>query len=161
MTHSHVRHDLFICGTWLIHTRHMPQSNRVWHRSKPGIRDMTYLYAWHDSVIYVTWPIHMWHDSLIRSKMSSRTCDTDVTYTYVWHDSFICVTRFLKIRMTWLIHMCVKGRCDKFSKTLRTCDRSTWLTWMTHVSRMKYDDFQILRPETWLTNTCDTTQLYV
>jgi len=36
----------------------------------------------HDSLICVTWLIHM----------------CDMTHSYVWHDSFICVT--------WFIHMC-------------------------------------------------------
>jgi len=41
MTHSYVRHDAFICVTWLVH-----------------MCDMTHSYVWHDSLICNTWRIH-------------------------------------------------------------------------------------------------------
>ena len=47
MTYSYVRHDSFICATWLIH-----------------MCDMTHSYVWHDSFICVTWDrkrIHRMH----------------------------------------------------------------------------------------------------
>jgi len=43
---------------------------------------------------YVTWIIHVWHDSYIR----------DITQSCVWHNSFICGTT--RLHATWLIHTC-------------------------------------------------------
>ena len=106
------------CVTWLIH-----------------MCDMTHSYVWHDSFIYVTWPMHMSEQVLLDvSKwwcvtwlippvyMSVRvgTLLCDMAHSYVWHDSFICVTwlihkcdmthsyvwRVSFICVTWLIHMC-------------------------------------------------------
>jgi len=124
MTHSHVRHDSFICVTWLIHM--------LWHDSFICATwlihkcDMTHSYVRHDSFICVTWLIlmcdmthpHVWHDSFICTTWLIQKCDMsrwnvwhglficvtwlihvcDMTHSYAWHDSFICVT--------WLIHMC-------------------------------------------------------
>jgi len=63
---------------------------------------MAHPYVWHDSLICVTWLIHMcdmthsyvWRDSFICVTWLIHTCN--VTHYYVWHDSFI--------RVTWLIH---------------------------------------------------------
>jgi len=86
--------------------------------------DVTRSYVWHDSFIYVTWLVHIfhmtrscvWHDSLIRVTHSYvghsffHTCDRThwyvwpdslmcaFTHSYVCHDSFVCVT--------CLIHLC-------------------------------------------------------
>ena len=86
--YSHVGHDSFICGTWLIH---------MW--------DMTHSYMRHDSFICGTWPIHMldmthsyvmwWCCSLIFC--SFIQAHLILLPTYMWHDTFICGT--------WLIHM--------------------------------------------------------
>jgi len=96
-THStpeYVRHDSFICETWLIH-----------------MCDMNYLYVWHDSFICVTWLIHtcdmthsyVRHDSCICVPWLIHTCD--MTLSHVWDDSLICDDTF--ICETWLMtHMC-------------------------------------------------------
>ena len=106
MTHSYVRHDSFICVTWLIH-----------------VCDMTHSYVWHDSSfeMCVTW-LNCWYVwyNLCVDTCDIRMCDMtthsyvghdlficgawliymcDMTHSYVWHDSFICVT--------WLIHVCL------------------------------------------------------
>jgi len=76
MTHSYVRHDSFICATWLIHTCDMTHSY-VRHDSficLPSLIhmcDMTHSYVRHDSFICVPWLIHMFA----------------MTHSYVWHDS--------------------------------------------------------------------------
>jgi len=86
VTHSYVRHDSFICATWLIHKCNMTNS-----------------YVRHDSFISATWQIHMcdmtplvrclrWHAS------TSFNGDVWHDYSYVRHDSSICAT--------WRIHMC-------------------------------------------------------
>ena len=58
--------------------------------------DMASSYVWHDSLICVTWVIHLWRDSLICVTWLFHTCD--MTHWYVWHDCFTCVT--------WLVDMC-------------------------------------------------------
>ena len=121
-THIYVRHDTFICVTWLI--RHVCGVTHSYARLDScsigncacretrfvHMCDMTRSHVWYDTFICVTWLMHMcdvtrlhvWHDSSI--------CETrlmlygellmmrDMTHSYVWHDSFICVI--------WLIHMC-------------------------------------------------------
>jgi len=82
---SYVRHDSFICKTWLIH---------MWHT--------THSYVTHDSVMCMTWPIHMWA-STRRSdaRRASQRCETwlihtwDMTHLYARHDLFICHTRLI------------------------------------------------------------------
>jgi len=63
-----------VAGCFIIFMLATAGQRSVWHES--------FMYVWHDSLICVTWLIHMCH----------------MTHTYVWHDSFICVT--------WLIHIC-------------------------------------------------------
>jgi len=115
--HLYVRHDSFICVTWLIqqHDCHVQDVRHKKHR---------HLYVRHDSFVCVTWHIqqhdchvhdvrhkkhrHLYvrHDSLIcatrhiqqhychvhdvRNK-NTVTCMCDVTHSYVWRDTFICV----------------------------------------------------------------------
>jgi len=70
MTHSYVRHDSFICVTWLIHLCDMTHSY-MWHDSYIRVawlihmRDMIHPQVWHDSFICVTWLIHLCHDSFL------------------------------------------------------------------------------------------------
>jgi len=67
ISHSHVRHDSFMYGTWLIHT---------W--------DMTHSYVGHDSFIRGTWLIHTWdmthsyvgHNAFIRGTWLIHTWAT-------------------------------------------------------------------------------------
>jgi len=92
MSHSYVRHDSFICVTWLIHI-HRRSNERIRGRRK-CLR--------HDLFICAAWLIHMcdvthsytqttqWKDS-----WDEEMCD--MMNSYVRHDSFICVT--------WLMHI--------------------------------------------------------
>ena len=79
MTHLYVRHDSFICVTWLIHRCGMTHS----HVRQDSFLCVTWL------IICVTWLIHM----------------CDMTHSCVWHDSSIRVP-WLIICVTWLIHTC-------------------------------------------------------
>ena len=166
----HVRHDAFICVTWLIHMRDMTHSY-VWHDAficvtwRIHMCDMTHSYVWHDSFIFVTWLIHM----------------RDMTHSYIWHDSFICVTCLMY--MCDMTHSCVWH--DSFKLLMRlvytceiicsyvwhdsfindSCICVTWLnhTWdMTH-SCMWHDLFihDAFICVTWPIHTFDTTQSYI
>ena len=106
LTHAYVRHDSFICATWLtrysfegagaaaicftdsfVYVTWLTYICDVTHwylRHDLGIRgtrliytcDMTHLHVWHDSSIRVTWPVHI----------------CDMTYSFVWRDLCLCVT---------------------------------------------------------------------
>ena len=88
-------HGLFTCVTWLIHICDMACS-------------------------YVTWPVHVWHESFVYDTALLSTgatrrglfiCVTwfvcDMTHSYViwlipvWYDSFICDTTLLSAGATW------------------------------------------------------------
>jgi len=60
---------------------------------------MTHTYVCSDMLMYVTWLIHVWHNSSI--------CVTCWMLPYMWHDAFICVTWRISMRGTWIIHTCV------------------------------------------------------
>ena len=76
VTHSYVRRDSFICGTWLFHNLCIGYGR--WCAAELR-RDMTHSDARRDSSICETWLIHMW----------------DVTNSYVRRDSSICETTCL------------------------------------------------------------------
>ena len=155
MTHPYMRHDSFICVTWLIHmcavthtcdTTHTHNQASLMFSSVTWLihtRDMTHSYEWHDSFIWVTWLIHM----------------CDMTHSCEWHDSFI--------RVTWLIHMrAVTHMCDMTQLTTRpalgsssstnkdvpVCDMTYLYGDMTH-SDMWHDSFIHV---TWLIHMCDS-----
>ena len=105
---------------------------------------MTHSFVWHDSFIWVTWPIHLcgmtrsyvWHDSFI--------CETwlidmgDMPHSFVWQDSFIWVTWLIQLCATthsyawhdsficvpWLIQM---GDLTRFYVWRDACLSATWL----------------------------------
>jgi len=67
MTHSQVRHDSFMCMTWLVcMTRFYPEYVQC---------NIAHTYVWHDSFPCVTWLIPM----------------CDMTHSHAWHNSSICV----------------------------------------------------------------------
>ena len=67
MTHSYVRHDSFICVTWLIHMCNMAHSY-VWHNSfmshirMTNMWDMTHSFEGHASFICMIWLIDVTHE---------------------------------------------------------------------------------------------------
>jgi len=100
-----MRHDSFICVTWLIHMCDMTHPY-VCDLTYAYVCDLTHVYLWgmthpyvyhdsfifmrHDSFICVTWLIHIYEAWLIHKG--------NMTHLHVWPDLFVCVT--------WLIHMC-------------------------------------------------------
>ena len=80
MTHSHVKHDSFTCGTWL---------NRMW--------DMTHSHKRHDAFMCETWLLHTWdmtHSCLRHDSFTWPTCGARVECMC---DSLLC--------SSWLIPM--------------------------------------------------------
>ena len=141
--HSYMRHDSFMCETWLVH---------IW--------DMTRSYMRHDSFIYETRLVHMRHlvrDNHWKLRQTDQTqkillllvddssvCETwlihvwDMTHSYVRHDSFICET--------CLIHMWdMTYSCMRHDSALNVSFRSESCClihmWdMTH-SYVRHDSF--------------------
>ena len=101
MTDSYVRHDSFVCVTWLIRTG--DSDSFVCKTWLIRIWDMTHSYVRLDTFVCGTWLIHICdlthayvsHDSFVCVTWLIRMCD--MTHSYVSHDSFVCVT--------WLIRM--------------------------------------------------------
>ena len=136
MAHSYVRHDSFVCATWLIY-----------------MCDMTHLYVRHDSFICATCLIrlrdislHMCdmthsHASLVRVTCFIHTCA--MTHQYAWQDRSMRMTWLIRTcdmthstgqqvtnwNMTWLIHMCGMSHaymwyapCIHVTRPIHTCD---------------------------------------
>jgi len=81
-----MRHDSFLCVTWLIHicVKRLSHTHRSYKtHSRAAIKQDTWLITHgHDSFLCMTRLILVW----------------DMTHSCVWHDSFLCVT--------WRIHIC-------------------------------------------------------
>ena len=66
--------------------------------------EMTHLYMWHDTLMYVTWLIYIynvthgctWYDSFIH--MTRRIDIRDMTHSHIWRD--------LLIYLRWLMNIC-------------------------------------------------------
>jgi len=130
MTHADVWHDSCRCVAWLMQmcgmthadVRHASDAPATHVRATEPMPcpihmcEMSPLYVWHDSFIWVTWFMHMCDTTRCVAR-NIRTCDmTDsyvrhdsgapatrqqsprlmhicnMTHSYVWHNSFICVT---------------------------------------------------------------------
>jgi len=119
MTHSYVRHDLFMCVTspcllsvtWLLYIC------RLIHMC-----DMTHSYVWHDPFTCVTGHIHM--------------CDMTPLYlltdSYVWPDSLIC--NRVKHECPDPFMSVLKKSRTKFMSVLKKSRTSSWLLQETWVS---------------------------
>jgi len=97
MTNSTVRHDSFMCVTWLTSVAVIGHDLFMCVTWLIHMCDMTHSNVWHDSFTCVTWHVHMcdmthscvWHDAFYVPRLM-HMCD--MTHSYVWHDSFISVT---------------------------------------------------------------------
>jgi len=138
MPHWFVLHDLLTCVTWFIDIIYGMTHWYVWHDSstipacpwtslvtKYTMICMTYSHEWHDSLICVTWLIHMcdvthWHYQLVLGLVMSRNTPwclwlidmCDMTHWHVWHDSLTLsaspwtsdVTEYALVSMThWYV----------------------------------------------------------
>ena len=112
--------------------------------------DMTHSYVWHDSIICVTWLIHM----------------CDMTHSYVWHGKFTCqihVWHGSFTCVTWQIHVW------HGSFTCATCQIHVWHGSFTYVTRlictrdMAHSNARELlhRHLRCLVHRCGTTHSYV
>jgi len=120
--------------------------------------------VWHDSVICVTWLIHMcdmthsyvWRDSFICVTWHIHMCDT--THSCVWHDPFICVTRLNH-------HMCGMTPSSHVWNDTSIILPFICVTWFihecdtTHLSHVWHDSF--ITWVAWLIHMCDMTHSYV
>ena len=135
---SYVRHDSFICETWLIHTRDMVHSYvkalcvrhdsfvcQIWFFHCLHAWDVTRWYVRHDSFIREAWLIHTW----------------DMTHSYVRHDAFIWESFMCE---TWLIHVWDMTH----SHALPSCVRhDSFICETGRIQFIKQDSFIC---ETWL-----------
>jgi len=142
-THSYVRHDSFICVTWLLHT-----CDITWY----GVALVSRI----DKMIGLFCKRAPWK----RRYSSKETCHfidpTDRSHPiparghlYVWHDSSICAT--------WLIHVRdTTPMCD-ITSYLRLLLEAIYMCDMTH-SYKWHDSFICV---TWPLHMCDMTPSYV
>jgi len=129
MTHSYVRHDSFICVTWLIHMCDMTRSY-MWHVSficatwLVHTCDMSHSYVRHDSFICVTWLIHM--------------CDMTRFAYYatagakvaLQHTNESCRTYAYGMSHIWMSHV------THMNESCHTYEWVTSQTWTSHVTNM-------------------------
>jgi len=122
MTHSYVRHDSFICGTWLnidicfhwhllVHMCDMNQSY-VWHDTFTCVKcrvhmcDMTRSYVWHKSChTYERVMSHIWTRHVTHVKVSCLTYEWVMALvSHMWFDS--CSERLAACMCVTQLHMC-------------------------------------------------------
>jgi len=110
----YVRSIVYMCGTaWLTQTTFYVQRGWCMSAMRLGnlaMCDVTRLCVRHESVICVTWRLHVWHgvvdwDDFLFATWLIYVCDMTRTPShvrrdscmcatwYVWHDSLICVAR--------------------------------------------------------------------
>jgi len=169
MTRSFVRHDSFICATWLTHmcgltSMHRAGASRptntsaciyVWHTCMRCMCNKTHLYARLDSFICTTWPIYkcnMWCILRMRdmTHTHSKMCDMththsqmcDMTHTHSQHGEDLCVC----------MHMCglTQTHCTRAS-TPRTASACMCVT---HVRSTHARHDSCIRA-TWLIHMCE------
>jgi len=166
ITHSYVWHNSF---KWDIQMGHVSSGSvtclisvtsmthsYVWHDSF-AVRAMrrSAAHVWHDSVIYMTWLIHMWDMTHSYVRHDSFICGTwlihlwDMTRSSTWHDSIVCVT--------WLIHMWDRTHSYVWH------DSFIYGTWLIHMCDMthSYVGHDAFVCVTWLIHMCDMTHSYV
>jgi len=120
---------------------------------------MTHSYVWQDSVICVTWLIHMcdrthsyvWHDSFIYVTWLIHMCD--MTHSYVWHDSFITWGRAARANLVAfaLIRNFLQSRSDLWNTS--AVDMTNSCVWLDPFMCVTW----LFMCVTWLIHMCDMT----
>ena len=143
MSHSHetapihMRHDPFICVTWLIYVRHEQFTRDSTH---PYVTAL--IHMWHDSfmcdIIHscATWPIQMWQHSFIRDMTPSY-----VTWLiHTWHDSMIRDHMCVSVYTSVCVCVCARARACVLRRLWHTrtihithTDKA-FHTWVSHVT---------------------------
>jgi len=179
VTHSHVWHDLFTCGTWLTGDCDLCRDRRLLKRLLMYVTCDIHVYVCmyvcmhacacmcacmyvcmfatcmcllRRLLMYVTWLIYMRH----------------LTQSYVWHDSFTCVTRLIHMPYVTDSHVSLDSQAavksvvtDVGEMVLAQDDEqvasNAWHDSMTR-SYVWHDSFVCV---TWLVGMCDMPCLYV
>jgi len=157
VTPLYVQHDSCICTIWLIHMREMTHSYVTWlihMRHDSFIWDMTHS--------YVTWLIHMCNTTLASVLYDSFICATQLLHLYdmthfMWDIRRSYVWHDSFICVTWLIHI-----CDMTHSYVRH-GSFICVTWLIHTCDMthsygRHDSFIRV---TWLIHMCAMTHSYV
>ena len=159
-----MRHDSFICVTWLTHVWHTLHTRcnklqltlhyrRMRHDAftyaavwLTHMCDMTHLHVRHDSFTCETWLIHMCDTTnLFDVKHDSVMWNMAHLWWYMSYDSFT--------RETWLIHMWDMTHSHWWHDS-STCETLLIHTWdITHIY-VRHDSFTC---ETWLIHMWDMT----
>ena len=160
MTHTYVRHDSYICETWLISMRTCAILMGVWDSYMCDIThacETWLIYVRHDSCMWdmthicetcETWLIYVRHDScmwdMTHIYVRHDSSMWDLTHIYVRHDS--CMWDMTHICETWLIYVrpdsyicktCPIVNGNILPHTTESCHiKRRYATYMSHVSHI-------------------------
>jgi len=146
-----VRHDSFICESWLIHMWDMTHSyvrhdSFIWEIRLFHMGDMTHSYVRHDSFICETWLIHMWDKTHSYVRHEYLTQSSVLLAWRGWVLSYIDQSYELFMSHIWMRHVTyewVISNLDESCHTWKSHITYEWVmsrvneschTWMHHVT---------------------------